>query len=59
MISKGKPQSKGWIISAEIKAFLRVWNAIRHSSSKTKWVSLAKSLVKGQANSEKVLMNLQ
>jgi hypothetical protein len=34
MISKGKLQSGGWKIKVEIKAFLRVWNAMRHSSSK-------------------------
>jgi hypothetical protein len=59
MISNGKLQSGGWIIGAEINAFLRVWNAIRNSSSKTKGTSLAKSLVKGWAISEKFLMNLR
>jgi hypothetical protein len=58
MISNGSAQSGGWIIGAEMSAFLSVWKAFKHSSVDSKGASLASRFVRGLDIYEKSLMNL-
>jgi hypothetical protein len=55
MISKGKDQSRGPMIGAELSAFLRMLKDFKHASSNSKGISLAKRLVSGLALCKKNL----
>jgi hypothetical protein len=56
MISKGSDQSRGWMIGAEMSAFLRISKDFKHASSNSKATSLATRFVSGLAICENSFM---
>jgi hypothetical protein len=57
MISKGKDQSGGWMIGAEMSASLRMLKDFKHASSNSKGTSLANRFVSDLAIYGKSFMN--
>jgi hypothetical protein len=57
MISKGRDQSRGWMIGAEMSASLRMLKVFKYASSNSKGTSLANRFVSGLAIYEKSFLN--